>query len=46
MRSMCTSAANCVCGAPNPRNAPLGGVLVIDGAAADADVIAAVGPLA
>ena len=29
MRSMCTSTANCVCGAPKPRNAPLGGVLVI-----------------
>ena len=29
MRSMCTSTANCVCGAPNPRKAPLGGVLVI-----------------
>ena len=29
MRSMCTSTANCVCGAPNPRNAPFGGVFVI-----------------
>jgi hypothetical protein len=29
IRSMCTSAANCDCGAPNPRNAPLGGVFVI-----------------
>ncbi len=29
IRSMCTSVANCVCGAPNPRNAPFGGVLVI-----------------
>ena len=27
MRSMCTSTANSVCGAPNPRKAPLGGVL-------------------
>ena len=29
MRSMCTSTANCVCGAPKPRNAPFGGVFVI-----------------
>ncbi len=29
MRSMCASTANCVCGAPKPRNAPLGGVWVI-----------------
>ena len=29
MRSMWTSAANCVCGAPKPRNAPFGGVFVI-----------------
>ena len=28
-RSMCTSMANCVCGAPKPRKAPLGGVFVI-----------------
>ena len=28
MRSMWTSTANWVCGAPKPRNAPLGGVLV------------------
>ena len=26
---MWTSTANCVCGAPKPRNAPLGGVWVI-----------------
>ena len=42
MRSMCTSTANCVCGAPKPRNAPLGGVFVIIARAADADVVAAV----
>ncbi len=29
IRSMWTSAANWVCGAPNPRKAPLGGVFVI-----------------
>ena len=28
-RSIWTSAANCVCGAPKPRNAPFGGVFVI-----------------
>ena len=28
MRLTWVSAANSVCGAPNPRNAPLGGVLV------------------
>ena len=27
-RSICTSAANTVCGAPKPRNAPQGGVFV------------------
>ena len=27
-RSIWTSAANSVCGAPNPRNAPFGGVFV------------------
>jgi hypothetical protein len=28
MRFICISAANSVCGAPKPRNAPFGGVLV------------------
>ena len=28
MRSMCTSIANKVCGAPKPRKAPFGGVFV------------------
>ncbi len=28
MRSQCSSAANSVWGAPNPRKAPLGGVFV------------------
>ena len=28
MRLRCVSVANSTCGAPNPRNAPLGGVLV------------------
>ena len=42
MRSMCASTANCVCGAPKPRNAPFGGVLRHHRAAADADVIAAI----
>ena len=28
MRLICISAANSVCGAPNPRKAPFGGVLV------------------
>ncbi len=28
-RSRCVSAANSDCGAPNPRKAPLGGVLVM-----------------
>ena len=31
-RLSCISAANSVCGAPKPRNAPFGGVLVRDGA--------------
>ena len=42
MRSMWTSVANCDCGAPNPRNAPFGGVLVIVARRANANVIAAI----
>ena len=42
MRLTCISAANSVCGAPKPRNAPLGGVFVRHRAAPDADVRAAV----
>ena len=42
MRSMCTSTANCVCGAPNPRNAPFGGVFVRIALPADAHVRARV----
>ncbi len=43
-RSMWTSTPNCVCGAPKPLNAPLGGVCVIIDAAANADVVAAIRP--
>ena len=39
MRSMCTSTANSVCGAPNPRKAPFGGVFVNIGSAAYSSVV-------
>ena len=43
-RSMCRSIAKMVCGAPKPRNAPLGGVLVATARASDPHDVAAVRP--
>ena len=46
MRSMWTSAANCACGAPKPRKAPLGGVLVITERAESRTLAQRYGPVA